>query len=123
MCMCHFNYTTFKAHCGMSDFTLFSPLSHKSHDFMRNLLNIKRVSYYLHNLHLKHFSTQEEFRELSKVYIRLHVKYSPFCRNLMTEIFLDNFRRILKYIKFNDNSSSGRRGVILGRTDGQTDRH
>jgi hypothetical protein len=102
--VCHFNDTTCKAHCGMSDFTLFSPLSHKSHDFVRNLLNIKRVSYSLHNLYLKHFSTQEEFRELSKVYIRLHVKYSPFCLILMTGIFLDNFRRIQKYINLNEHS-------------------
>ena len=123
VCVCHFNYTTCNAHCGMSGRTLFSPWSHKSLDFVRNLLSIKRVSYFLHNVYLKHFSTQEEFRQLSKVYIRLHVKYSPFCLILMTAIFLDNFRRILKYIKFNENSSSGRRGVILGRTDGQTDRH
>jgi len=35
----------------------------------------------------------------------------------MTGIFHDNFRKILKYKIFYENSTSGSRGVILGRTD------
>jgi hypothetical protein len=43
--------------------------------------------------------------------------------DLLPSIFLDNFPRILKYLKLNENSSSGNRGVTLGRKDGQTDKY
>ena len=41
----------------------------------------------------------------------------------MTELFLDDFRKMLMYKSFYENSTSGSGGVTLGRTDGQRDRH
>ena len=39
----------------------------------------------------------------------------------MTELLLDNSRKILKYKIFYENSTSGSRGVTLGRRDRETD--
>jgi len=41
----------------------------------------------------------------------------------MTLIFSRHIFEKYTHIKFNENPSSGSRGVILGRTDGQSDRH
>ena len=71
----------------------------------------------------KKFSFLEELSEiLSKMYIRIHVKYllflSEFNKNL---IFFDRFSKNSPNIKFHENPSSGSRVVPCGQTDGLTD--
>jgi hypothetical protein len=46
LCVCHVNYPTRKARCGLSSSALFSTLSHKPLDFVKNLLNVNRVVWF-----------------------------------------------------------------------------
>ena len=57
----------------------------------------------------------------SNMFIGLHVKYPLILSDFNdTSIFLPRFRKILKF-NFNENLSSGSRGVPCTRTDGQRD--
>ena len=56
----------------------FSTVSHKRCDFREKVIEHKICVFVFSNFRLKHFSFLQEFRELSKISKRLHVKYSLF---------------------------------------------
>ena len=114
-CVIDGSYPACKAHCGLT-------LTHKPHDFVKNMLSVKRVSNYIYNFCLKHFSIQTNNSGSNQKCIFVFMQSTCYyCLVLMTLIFLENFRIILKYNIFYENSTSESRGVTLERADRETD--
>ena len=112
--------------CGLPTLQYFSTLSHKWHDFRKELLNTKCVFW----IPLKHFfwnisRSKKNGARYDQKYLVIFTQSTTYsCPILMTLNFLDSFFEKCSNIRFHENLSSGSRVVPYGRrTEGQTRRN
>ena len=90
-----------------------STVSHKKHDFEKNL-NTKSVLIFYISFFLTLIILRRTERDILKMYIGLHVKNLEFSEQI--------FEKCLN-TKFHENPSGGSRDVAWEQTDGLKERH
>ena len=105
--------------CGLPRSTIFSILSHKRHDFPKNVSEHKMCVFIFSTRFLWHIShSKNKCARYDKKCLMVFIPSTRHSYPILIKLeFSGQFFEVYSNTKFHENPSSGRRAVSCGRTD------